>query len=128
MANPHPVDVRVGERIRLRRRATGVTQQKLADRIGLTFQQVQKYERGMNRVSASKLVEIAAALETNAADLLGEMPSETDPFRDELRLLGQPGAVELCQAYAQIGSKRLRRSVLALVSAIATTGESTDDG
>src|SRR5713226_5149805 len=59
---PNPVDLHVGARIRLRRRMQGVSQEKLADALGLTFQQVQKYERGANRVSASKLYEIAAAL------------------------------------------------------------------
>src|SRR5580698_2110252 len=59
---PNPVDLHVGARMRLRRRMQGVSQEKLADALGLTFQQVQKYERGANRVSASKLYEIAAAL------------------------------------------------------------------
>src|SRR4029077_3697481 len=59
---PNPVDLHVGARIRLRRRMQGVSQEKLADALGLTFQQVQKYERGANRVSASKLYEIPAAL------------------------------------------------------------------
>ena len=53
--NPHPTDLYVGTRIRLRRRTLKVSQEKLAERLGLTFQQVQKYERGANRVSASKL-------------------------------------------------------------------------
>src|SRR5271163_5343803 len=60
---PNPVDLHVGARIRLRRRMQGVSQEKLADALGLTFQQVQKYERGANRVSASKLYEIATALQ-----------------------------------------------------------------
>src|SRR5471030_2652213 len=59
---PNPIDLHVGARIRLRRRMQGVSQEKLADALGLTFQQVQKYERGTNRVSASKLYEIATAL------------------------------------------------------------------
>ncbi|HMO43605.1 MAG TPA: helix-turn-helix transcriptional regulator, partial [Phenylobacterium sp.] len=58
---PNPVDRHVGLRIRLRRKELGVSQEKLAEAIGLTFQQVQKYERGANRVSASKLWEIARA-------------------------------------------------------------------
>jgi transcriptional regulator with XRE-family HTH domain len=61
---PHDVDLHVGRRIRARRKALGVTQEQLADSLGLTFQQVQKYERGANRVSASKLFQIAEALET----------------------------------------------------------------
>src|SRR6195952_1505577 len=60
--SPHPVDLHVGARIRMRRKVLGVSQEKLADELGLTFQQVQKYERGANRVSASKLYEIARSL------------------------------------------------------------------
>jgi len=60
---PNVVDVHVGTRIRVRRKALGVSQAKLADDLGLTFQQVQKYERGVNRVSSSKLYEIAASLQ-----------------------------------------------------------------
>jgi len=58
----HPVDRHVGERIRARRKEIGISQQALAEKLGLTFQQVQKYERGMNRVSASKLYETAQVL------------------------------------------------------------------
>jgi transcriptional regulator with XRE-family HTH domain len=64
---PNPIDLHVGARIRMRRRMQGVSQEKLADALGLTFQQVQKYERGANRVSASKLYEIAASLRTPVA-------------------------------------------------------------
>src|SRR5512143_386909 len=64
---PNPVDLHVGARVRMRRRLAGVSQEKLAEALGLTFQQVQKYERGANRVSASKLWEIARALKTNVA-------------------------------------------------------------
>ena len=60
---PNPVDVHVGRRVRLRRKELGVSQAWLADRLGLTFQQVQKYERGANRISASKLYQIASVLE-----------------------------------------------------------------
>ena len=61
---PHPVDRHVGLRIRIRRKEVGVSQERLAEALGITFQQVQKYERGANRVSASKLWEIARALNT----------------------------------------------------------------
>ena len=64
---PNPIDVHVGLRIRLRRKELGVSQEKLAEAIGLTFQQVQKYERAANRVSATKLYEMARALETSTA-------------------------------------------------------------
>ena len=75
---PNPIDVHVGSRIRLRRTLLGMSQERLAEAIGLTFQQVQKYERGANRVSASKLWEIAAALKTPVAyfyDGLGDQES-----------------------------------------------------
>jgi transcriptional regulator with XRE-family HTH domain len=64
---PKPVDVEVGKRIRFRRLQMGISQEKLGDRVGLTFQQIQKYEKGGNRVSASRLQEIADALETPAS-------------------------------------------------------------
>src|SRR5665213_3079013 len=60
---PNPVDLHVGARVRMRRKVLGVSQERLADALGLTFQQVQKYERGANRVSASKLSEIARFLQ-----------------------------------------------------------------
>ncbi len=66
----HPVDRHVGARIRLRRKELGRTQEKLAEAVGVTFQQVQKYERGSNRVSASKLWEIARELRTPIGLLL----------------------------------------------------------
>src|SRR5260370_32951057 len=64
---PNPIDLHAGARIRMRRRMQGMSQERLADALGLTFQQVQKYERGANRVSASKLYEIAASLKTPVA-------------------------------------------------------------
>src|SRR5260370_8973554 len=64
---PNPIDLHAGARIRMRRRMQGMSQEKLGDALGLTFQQVQKYERGYNRVSASKLYEIAASLKTPVA-------------------------------------------------------------
>src|ERR1700679_3443460 len=86
---PNPVDLHVGARIRLRRRMQGVSQEKLAAALGLTFQQVQKYERGANRVSASKLYEIASALRApiayffdGLADPVSE-PSDTQRPSDE---------------------------------------------
>jgi transcriptional regulator with XRE-family HTH domain len=74
---PNPIDRHVGLRIRMRRKELGISQEKLAESIGLTFQQVQKYERAANRVSASKLWEMARALNTSVAyfyEGLGEAP------------------------------------------------------
>jgi len=68
VGGPHPVDRHVGLRIRMRRKELGVSQEKLAEALGLTFQQVQKYERAANRVSASKLFEIARALDKHGGN------------------------------------------------------------
>ena len=72
--SPNPVDLHVGLRIRLRRKELGVSQEKLADSIGLTFQQVQKYERAANRVSASKLWDMARALQTSISYFFDGLP------------------------------------------------------
>jgi transcriptional regulator with XRE-family HTH domain len=73
------LDRAIAARIRARRQASGITQEKLADALGITFQQVQKYEKGMNRVSAGRLIEIAGALGCTLHDLTGEADFET-PF------------------------------------------------
>ncbi len=64
---PNTIDVRIGERVRARRTALGMSQDALANRLGITFQQVQKYEKGVNRIAASRLFDIAAILETPVA-------------------------------------------------------------
>jgi transcriptional regulator with XRE-family HTH domain len=75
---PNPIDVHVGSRIRLRRTLLGISQEKLAEAIGLTFQQVQKYEKGANRVSSSRLVDIANALDVSIPYFFQEMSAEVD--------------------------------------------------
>src|SRR6202051_4027587 len=76
---PNKLDVALGLRIRQRRKALGVSQTALADSIGLTFQQIQKYERGFNRVSFSRLVDIAHALNCRVIDLVGDLDGATLP-------------------------------------------------
>src|SRR4030095_4422390 len=70
---PNPIDVHVGSRIRLRRTLLGISQSALAEAIGLTFQQVQKYEKGMNRVSSSRLMDMANALDVSISYFFDEM-------------------------------------------------------
>lgn len=77
---PDPIDVAVGARVRLMRLARGMTQQKLADASGVTFQQMQKYERGLNRVSASRLVHIANALDCPVSTFFGNIASAEAPL------------------------------------------------
>jgi transcriptional regulator with XRE-family HTH domain len=117
----------VGARVRTRRRFLGLTQQALAESLGLTFQQVQKYERGANRISASKLYEIGCALKVPAHyffEGLADTGSEGDDIARETEVsirefLMTPEGQELAQLYPSIGSPRLRRQVLELVRAIA---------
>ena len=114
---PDPIDVAVGARVRIRRRWLGFSQTQLANALGITFQQVQKYERGANRVSASMLVKIAAKLETTVAALVGEdgqAPVEAIIYAQ----LSTPGATELLAAYAQISDGEARRALLTITEGL----------
>ncbi len=111
---PHPVDVAVGARIRIIRKGKGMSQGTLAKALGLTFQQVQKYERGSNRVSASKLVEIARTLKVSPSELLGEYDDAAQPAIDWATYT--PDVVKLVENFKQIQSPRLRRAALKLVA------------
>jgi transcriptional regulator with XRE-family HTH domain len=113
---PDPIDVAVGTRIRVQRRHLKISQDDLAQVLGLTFQQVQKYERGTNRVSASMLVRIAAKLKTTVGALVGEdMVADQDVAM--LTALSTPGAIELLQVYGQAGPKA-RRALLSVAKAL----------
>ena len=94
-ARPDPIDVDVGARIRARRVFLGMSQTKLANALGLTFQQVQKYERGDNRVSASTLVRVGRALDISVATLVGE--DGGSPEGPMFRHLSTPGAFDLLE-------------------------------
>ena len=131
---PAEVDMHVGARIRMRRRFLGLTQQVLADALGLTFQQVQKYERGANRVSASKLYDIARALQAPVTyffeGLADTGTEEGDAARGAERSIREflmtAEGQELAALYPRINESRLRRQVLELVRAIA--GDEIDGG
>src|ERR1700675_1478453 len=87
---PNPIDVHVGQRVRQRRTLLGMSQEKLAEAIGLTFQQVQKYERGANRVGSSRLFDLARVLDVPIAYFFDEMsPSTRPPSRARLRVLAK---------------------------------------
>ena len=126
---PHNVDVHVGSRIRLRRKLYGVSQEKLADALGLTFQQVQKYERGRNRVSASKLYETARFLEVPITyffeGLSGAVPEggQMDGERSVSGFLGTREGLELAQQFTRITRTVLRRRILDLVRALVDEPE-----
>lgn len=117
---PDPVDVAVGARIRLRRKQLGISQSKLADAIGVTFQQVQKYERGANRVSASTLAKMAGPLDCKISDLFGETPdgNEAGGDRELFAVLKTPGATDMLQAYAGVRNSDARTALINLARSI----------
>jgi transcriptional regulator with XRE-family HTH domain len=127
-AAPHHVDVHVGSRIRLRRKLRGISQQQLAEALGLTFQQVQKYERGANRVSASKLFEAARMLDVPIGyffEGLGDAPVDAGSAEDDRAVstfLMTSEGLELAQLFPQIPGPGLRRRILDLMRALVGAG------
>lgn len=119
--SPNPLDIALGSRIRLRRRELGYSQEQLAREVGITFQQVQKYEHGTNRVSFSRLVEIAQALNCGVVDIVGDLdkPGDNSAFSRHLTHLNEPGATELLDAYASIQAPKHRRAILNLAKQLA---------
>jgi transcriptional regulator with XRE-family HTH domain len=109
----------IGARLRTRRRQLGLSQSDLAERLGVSFQQVQKYERGANRVAASTLLSAAQALNTTLAWLVGEEASGRDDDDDVFRALSRPGALEMLQAFNAIPEPRTRAALLALARELA---------
>jgi transcriptional regulator with XRE-family HTH domain len=134
---PNPIDVHVGGRIRLRRTLLGITQMALAEAIGLTFQQVQKYEKGTNRVSSSRLVDMANALDVSVSYFFEEMTAEVQkqtpsalmitkqrPEIDQERdPLAKRETLEFVRAYYKITDPAVRKRVFELTKAIAKSKE-----
>ena len=119
---PHPVDSHVGLRIRMRRKEMGVSQERLAESLGITFQQVQKYERGANRVSASKLWEIATALRTPVSyfyDGLSDRESAAAQRDAAQDFLLSTDGIELMAAFPRITEASVRRKIIELVCVVA---------
>lgn len=109
----HPVDIHVGKKVRHRRWMVGMTQQKLADHVGIKFQQIQKYETGMNRVSASRLWDIAESLDVpvsyffDGLEQKDEIPAAGMPMQGDL--LSDKEAQELVRSYYAIPANQRRR-------------------
>lgn len=128
---PNPIDVHVGARVRMRRKMKGISQEALANKLKLTFQQVQKYERGTNRISASKLYEIAKALDTTISDFFeglddtrqDGMSEDPTPFRG---LMLTPETGEMSAAFGKIGKTRVRKRLVELVKALANEDAGAD--
>ncbi len=121
---PDPIDVAVGLRLRTLRKSRGMSQEQLGRALGITFQQIQKYERGTNRISASMLVKSARALAVAPTTLLPEEGDPTPRSPAVLTLIAQMrGVEELVETYARIKSPRLRRAVLQLSRSLAANAE-----
>ena len=113
----------IGARMRTRRRQLGLSQSDLAERLGVSFQQVQKYERGANRAAASTLLAAAQALGTTISWMVGEEASGRDDDEDVFRALSRPGALEILQAFNAIPDARTRAALLALAREMAADGQ-----
>jgi transcriptional regulator with XRE-family HTH domain len=137
MAKSHPVDVHVGARIRQRRTLLGMSQDKLGAAVDLTFQQIQKYERGSNRIGSSRLFEFAKVLDVPVSYFFDEMPSNAlagrpvasrgrkggfgeaaTPFEHEKDPLIKRETLELVRSYYKIREGRVRKRIFEMVKAI----------
>jgi transcriptional regulator with XRE-family HTH domain len=117
---PDPTDVAVGQRIRIERVGRGISQTALADQLGITFQQVQKYEKGVNRVGAGRLAGIAKALDVPVSLFFGaRRPARAERHDSPVQLLTTPGAIRLLRAYARIRSPELKRLAVVLLEEVA---------
>ena len=133
---PNPIDVHVGKRIRLRRTILHITQQQMADMLGLTFQQVQKYEKGMNRVGASRLWDISKVLEVPMGFFFEDMDNtvalkspmmlnskmdfnveENHPFDDDP--MKKAETLELVRAYYKIPNRKIAKNLFDLIVALS---------
>jgi transcriptional regulator with XRE-family HTH domain len=137
---PNPVDVHVGGRVRLRRTLMGFSQEKLGEAIGLTFQQVQKYERGANRIGASRLFDLSRVLDVPVSFFYDDMADEVknlsplaiahgtsglaeEPASFETDPLTRRETLELVRAYYSISDPQIRKRVYELAKALAATVE-----
>ena len=127
-ANPNPVDIHVGSRVRLRRTLLGMSQEKLGGALGLTFQQVQKYERGTNRIGSSRLYQLSRILDVPVSFFFDDMPDEVVAGGDGLaeaaqsrfnqQDLSKRETLELVRAYYRILEPNIRKRVFDLVKAL----------
>jgi transcriptional regulator with XRE-family HTH domain len=133
---PNPIDKHVGSRVRMRRMMLGMSQEKLGDALGLTFQQVQKYEKGTNRIGASRLQQISLILQVPVAFFFEGAPVVAGEFEPVAGMQEAPSpayvsdflatsdGLSLTKAFMRIKDAKLRRRIVDLVQQIA--GEETD--
>lgn len=129
---PNPMDIHVGSRVRLRRMLLGMSQEKLGEALGLTFQQVQKYEKGVNRIGASRLYELSKVLGVPVQFFYEQAPnadgspaqlvpgfSETPGDCYVVDFLSTREGLELNKAFVRISDPRVRRSIVELIRSLA---------
>ena len=128
---PDPVDIHVGGRVRLRRALLGLSQEKLGEAVGLTFQQIQKYERGANRIGASRMYDLSQVLDVPVSFFYDDMPEsvkdrnavgENDASGDvvgDKDPLTRRETLELVRAYYKVSSSPVRKRVFELVKSLA---------
>jgi transcriptional regulator with XRE-family HTH domain len=129
---PNPIDVHVGSRVRFRRMLLGMSQEKLGERLGLTFQQIQKYEKGINRIGASRLFDLAHVLGVPVQFFYEEAPAggEPDPLagvgnaekpaeNSIVEFLRSRDGLELNKAFVRIADVKARRAIVELVRSLA---------
>lgn len=126
---PSPIDKHVGSRVRLRRLLIGMSQEKLGEALGITFQQIQKYEKGTNRIGAGRLQLISNALYVPLSFFYEGAPQADEPalqgFAEEgdagyvVDFLSTPEGVQLTKAFARIHDARVRRRIIDLVQTLA---------
>ncbi len=131
---PRPVDIHVGRRVRLRRTLLGLSQEKLGDAVGLTFQQIQKYERGANRIGASRLFELSRILDVPVSFFFDDMPEEIKAregrgLSDQTQISFEPDplarreTLELVRAYYRITNPKVRKRLFELTKSLANASD-----
>jgi transcriptional regulator with XRE-family HTH domain len=140
-SKPNPIDIHVGKRLRLRRTLLGMSQERLGDLLGLTFQQVQKYERGANRIGSSRLFELGRILDVPVSFFFDDLPEEMTGLavgyagpglaeagtgfehQNEMLPLDRRETLELVRAYYRIPDPAVRRRLFELAKALANLAE-----
>jgi transcriptional regulator with XRE-family HTH domain len=126
--SPNPIDIHVGSRVRLRRMMLGMSQEKLGEALGITFQQIQKYEKGTNRVGASRLQHIATVLKVPVSFFFEDAPgtpdeaagfAEQQPHSYVVDFLSSSEGLSLNKAFVRIKDGRVRRRIVDLVQSLA---------
>lgn len=119
----HPIDVYVGQRVRFKRKVMGYTQSDLGEKVGLTFQQIQKYEKGENRISASKLFQIAQTLNTCVSFFFEGYDKVERSNTDSEVLVDDKQSINLVQSFKAIKNPKLKKRIMMLIDSVSEDEE-----